>query len=66
MEQTIINNGDEFVINTKTALIEDSIYFKDNGDYISIAIEKSGGDEAEYVVYKKAAVQLSEWLKKYV
>jgi len=66
MDQKTINNGNEFVIDTKTALTEDSVYFKDNGDYISITIENSGGEEVSYLIYKKAATQLSEWLKKHI
>lgn len=63
MEQNTIDNGNEFVIDTKTALTEtDSIYFKDNEDHIAISIENSGGEEASYIVYKKAARDLHTWL----
>jgi hypothetical protein len=66
MEQKTIDNGNEFVIDTKTPLTEDSIYFRDNGDHISIAIENSGGEEATYIIYKKAAGDLNNWLTKHL
>lgn len=66
MEQTTIDNGNEFVIDTKTALTEDSIYFKDNGDHISIAIENSGGEEATYIINKKSAGDLNNWFKEHL
>lgn len=63
MEQNTIDNGNEFVIDTKTQVSEDSIYFKDNGDHISVAIEPDGGT---YIIYKKAAADLHKWLGKHL
>ncbi len=63
MEQSTINNGHEFVIDTKTQVTdEDSIYFRDNGDHISVAIENAGEEDSTYLIYKKAARELYNWL----
>ncbi len=67
MEQNIKNNGNEFVIGTKTVLTEDTIFFKDNGSHIAIGIENSSTKEANYYfVYKKNARELHEWLKNHL
>ena len=68
MKQAAINNGLEFVIDTQTPVSNDSIYFKDEGEYISVAIENNGGgkEEATYIIYKNNAKELHQWLSNHL
>ena len=50
------------MIDTNTEFTEDTIYFKNEGDYISIAIEGSNDNEATDIIYKDSAKKLSDWL----
>lgn len=66
MQQSTINNSNEFIIETVTSQTKDFIYFADTGDTINISIEDSGREEANGVIYKNNAVELLKWLMKHL
>ncbi len=64
MPEEIIPNETELVIDHTIAENTDSIYFKNNGEFMAITISESPNqEETSMIISKDAAKALHAWLK---